>query len=67
MRSLPQASREEEPLSVTEIITAGLAIIGFFVCSVILAKVAYIYFSTARRTLWLACTKRHLHERMRDV
>jgi hypothetical protein len=41
MRSLPQASREEEPLSVTEIITAGLAIIGFFVCSVILAKVAY--------------------------
>ena len=42
MRSLPQASREEEPLSVTEIITAGLAIIGFFVCSVILAKVAYV-------------------------
>ena len=42
MRSLPQASREEEPLSVTEIITAGLAIIGFFVCSVILAKVAYL-------------------------
>jgi hypothetical protein len=40
MRSLPEASREE-PLSVTEIVTAGLAIIGFVVCSVVLAKVAY--------------------------
>ena len=40
MRSLPEASREE-PSSVTEIVTAGLAIIGFIVCSVVLAKVAY--------------------------
>ena len=40
MRSLPEASRKE-PLSVTEIVTAGLAIIGFIVCSVVLAKVAY--------------------------
>ena len=40
MRSLPEASREE-PLSVTEIVTAGLAMIGFVVCSVVLAKVAY--------------------------
>ena len=40
MRSLPEASREE-PLSVTEIVTVGLAIIGFVVCSVVLAKVAY--------------------------
>ena len=55
MRSLPQASREEEPLSVTEIITAGLAIIGFFVCSVILAKVAYLFISPRRdvRCGWL--------------
>ena len=40
MGSLPEASREE-PLSVMEIVTAGLAIIGFVVCSVVLAKVAY--------------------------
>lgn len=40
MRSLPEASREE-PLSATEIVTAGLAVIGFVVCSVIFAKVAY--------------------------
>ena len=56
MRSLPQASREEEPLSVTEIITAGLAIIGFFVCSVILAKVAYSGYISPRRDVrcgWL--------------
>ena len=38
MRSLPEAS-SEVPLSVTEIGTAGLAIIGFVVCSVVLAKV----------------------------
>ena len=56
MRSLPEASREE-PLSVTEIVTAGLAIIGFVVCSVVLAKVAYPVVAlilTARSTLWLA-------------
>ena len=40
MRSLPEALREE-PLSATEIVTAGLAVIGFVVCSVIFAKVAY--------------------------
>jgi len=40
MRSLPEASRKE-PLSATEIVTASLAIIGFVVCSVIFAKVAY--------------------------
>lgn len=40
MRSLPEASREE-PLSVTEVVTAGVAMIGFVVCSVVLAKVAY--------------------------
>ena len=39
MRSLPEAV--EEPLSPMEIVTAGLAIIGFVVCSVIFAKVAY--------------------------
>ena len=37
MRSLPI----DEPLSPMEIVTAGFAIIGFVVCSVILAKVAY--------------------------
>lgn len=37
MRSLPR----EEPLSPMEIVTAGLAVIGFVVCSVIFAKVAY--------------------------
>jgi hypothetical protein len=40
VRSLPEASREE-PLSATEIVTASLAVIGFVVCSVIFAKVAY--------------------------
>ena len=40
MRSLPEASREE-PLSLGEIVTAGLAIIGFVVCSVVFAKLAY--------------------------
>jgi hypothetical protein len=40
MRSLPEASREE-PLSATEIVRAGLIVIGFVVCSVIFAKVAY--------------------------
>lgn len=40
MRSLPEASREE-PLSATEIVTTSLAVIGFVVCSVIFAKVAY--------------------------
>ena len=39
MRSLPEAS--EESLSPREIVTAGLAAIGFVVCSVALAKVAY--------------------------
>ena len=40
MRSLPEASREE-PLSLREIVTAGLALIGFVVCSVVFAKLAY--------------------------
>ncbi len=40
MRSLPEASREE-PLSLAEIVTASLVIIGSVVCSVVLAKVAY--------------------------
>ena len=40
MRSLPKAS-PQEPLSPREIVTAGLAVIGFVVCSVVLAKVAY--------------------------
>jgi hypothetical protein len=40
MRSLPEPSREE-PLSLREIVTAGIAIIGFVVCSVVFAKVAY--------------------------
>ncbi len=40
MRSLPEVSRQE-PLSATEIVTAGLTIIGFVACTVILAKVAY--------------------------
>lgn len=40
MRSLPKAS-PQEPLSPREIVTAGLAAIGFVVCSVIFAKVAY--------------------------
>ena len=40
MRSLPEVAREE-PLSVTEIVTTGVAIIGFVVCSVVLAKAAY--------------------------
>ena len=40
MRSLPKASRQEEPLSPREIVTAGL-VIGFVVLSVIFAKVAY--------------------------
>ena len=39
MRSLPEA--REESLSPREIVTAGLAVIGFVVCSVVLAKVAY--------------------------
>lgn len=39
MRSLPEA--REESLSPREIVTAGLAVIGFAVCSVIFAKVAY--------------------------
>jgi len=41
MRSLPKASRQEEPLSPKEIVTAGLAAFGFVVLSVIFAKVAY--------------------------
>jgi len=41
VRSLPKASRQEEPLSPKEIVTAGLAAIGFVVLSVIFAKVAY--------------------------
>ena len=40
MRSLPEASRQEA-LSPREIIAAGLAIIGFVVCSVVFAKIAY--------------------------
>lgn len=40
MRSLPKALREEL-LSATEIVTVGLAVIGFVVCSVIFAKGAY--------------------------
>jgi hypothetical protein len=40
MRSLPEAS--QEPLSPMEIVTAGLAITGFVVCSVVFAKVAYV-------------------------
>jgi preprotein translocase subunit Sec61beta len=39
MRSLPEA--RQESLSPREIVTAGLAVIGFVVCSVVLAKVAY--------------------------
>jgi len=39
MRSLPKA--KEESLSPREIVTAGLAVIGFVVCSIIFAKVAY--------------------------
>ena len=39
MRSLPEA--REESLSPREIVTAGLAVIGFVVCSVVLAKGAY--------------------------
>jgi hypothetical protein len=39
MRSLPEA--REKSLSLREIVTAGLAAIGFVVCSVVLAKVAY--------------------------
>ena len=39
MRSLPEAI--EESLSPRGIVTAGLAVIGFVVCSVVLAKVAY--------------------------
>ncbi len=39
MRSLPEA--REESLSPREIVTAGFAVIGFVVCSVVLAKVAY--------------------------
>ena len=41
MRTLPKASRQEEPLSPREIVTAGFAVIGLVVCSVIFAKVAY--------------------------
>ena len=39
MRSLPEA--REESLSPREFVTAGLAVIGFVVCSVVLAKVTY--------------------------
>ena len=39
MRSLPEA--REELLSPREIATAGLCVIGFVVCSVVFAKVAY--------------------------
>jgi hypothetical protein len=39
MRSLPEA--RQESLSLRETVTAGLAVIGFVVCSVVLAKVAY--------------------------
>jgi hypothetical protein len=39
MRSLPEA--REESLSPREIATAGLSVIGFVVCSVVFAKVAY--------------------------
>ena len=38
MRSLPEAKEEWSPM---EIVTGGLAVIGFVVCSVVLAKVAY--------------------------
>ena len=38
MRLLPEA--RQEPLSPMEIVTTGLAVIGFFVCSVVFAKVA---------------------------
>ena len=37
MRSLPEA-REASPM---EMVTAAIAVIGFVVCSVIFAKVAY--------------------------
>jgi hypothetical protein len=40
MRSLPEASQES--LSPMEIVTAGLAVTGFVVCSVVFAKVAYV-------------------------
>jgi hypothetical protein len=36
MKSVP-----EESLSPREIVTAGLSVIGFVVCSVVFAKVAY--------------------------
>ncbi len=39
MRSLPKA--KEESLSPREIVAAGLAVIGFVVCSVVFAKLAY--------------------------
>ena len=39
MRSLPKA--RQVSLSPREFVTAGLSIIAFVVCSVILAKVAY--------------------------
>ncbi len=39
MRSLPEA--REELLSPREIATAGFCVIGFVVCSVVFAKVAY--------------------------
>jgi hypothetical protein len=39
MRSLPEA--RQESLSPRETVTAGLVVIGFVVCSVVLAKVAY--------------------------
>jgi hypothetical protein len=40
MRSLPEA-RKEESLSPREIVAAGFVVIGFVVCSVAFAKVAY--------------------------
>jgi hypothetical protein len=39
MRSLPKG--REEPLSLREIITAGGVVVGFVVCSVVFAKLAY--------------------------
>ena len=39
MRSLPEPRKDS--LSPREIVTAGLSVIGFVVCSVVLAKMAY--------------------------
>jgi hypothetical protein len=39
VKSLPEV--REEPLSPWEIVRAGIVVIGFVVCSVVVAKVAY--------------------------